>query len=99
MGSYFAPNLLTLQVFFALEGAGSIFIGVIAATLIADSLPPNQRAKVISYLFSVGAAVTLVLIPIVGFVSEMGGWRLGSLTFCSANFYNGTSFSDIYGAV
>jgi MFS family permease len=76
-GSYFAPNLLTLQLFFALEGAGSIVISIIAATLIADSLPPKQRAKVISYLFSIGAAVTLALIPVVGFISEMGGWRFG----------------------
>lgn len=76
-GSYFAPNILALQLFFALEGAGSVIIGIIAMTLIADSLPKNQRAKVVSYLFSIGAAVTLVMIPIVGIISESGGWRSG----------------------
>jgi MFS family permease len=76
-GSYFAPNILTLQLFYALEGAGSVIIGIIAMTLVADSLPKNQRAKVISYLFSIGAAVTLVMIPIVGIITEMGGWRSG----------------------
>ena len=72
-GSYFAPNILALQTFYALEGAGSVIIGIIAMTLIADSLPKNQRAKVISYLLSIGAAVTLVMIPIVGIITEMGG--------------------------
>jgi predicted MFS family arabinose efflux permease len=75
IGSYLAPNLLTLQVFFALEGIGSVIIGVIAAVLIVEYLPENQRAKVISYLFSIGSAVTLVLIPLVGIAAEMGGWR------------------------
>jgi MFS family permease len=75
VGSYLAPNLFTLQVFFALEGVGSVIIGVIAAVLIVDSLPANQRAKFISYLFSIGSAVTLVLIPLVGVAAAMGGWR------------------------
>ena len=76
-GSYFAPNILALQLFYALEGVGSVIIGIIAMTLIADSLPQNQRAKVISYLFSIGAAVTLVMVPIVGIITEIGGWRSG----------------------
>jgi len=75
VGSYLAPNLFTMQVFFALEGVGSVIIGVIAAVLIVESLPANQRAKFISYLFSIGSAVTLVLIPLVGVAAAMGGWR------------------------
>jgi DHA1 family inner membrane transport protein len=79
LGSYLAPSLFTLQFFYAMEGVGSVIIGIIAMTLIADSLPPDQRAKVISYLFSIGSAVTLVLIPIVGLVTQIGGWRLSFL--------------------
>ena len=80
VGSYLAPNLLTLQLCFALEGVGSVVISVIAMSLIADSLPTDQRARVISYLFSVGSAVTLAMIPAVGLITEMGGWRLGFAT-------------------
>jgi DHA1 family inner membrane transport protein len=80
IGSFLSPNLFSLQFFYALEGVGSVIISVISMTLIADALPPNQRAKVISYLFSVGAAVTLAVIPAVGLISEMGGWRLGFVT-------------------
>ncbi len=80
VGSYLAPSLLMLQLFYALEGVGSVIISIMAMTLIADSLPPNQRAKVISYLFSIGSAVTLILIPIVGVVTQMGGWHLSFLT-------------------
>jgi MFS family permease len=64
----------------ALEGAGSVVIGIISMSLIADALPKKQRAKIISVLFSVGSGVALVLIPIVGFITEMGGWRAGMLT-------------------
>jgi MFS transporter, DHA1 family, inner membrane transport protein len=77
---YLAPDMLTLQLSFAIEGVGSIMIGVIAMTLIADSLPQGQRAKVISYLFAIGAAATLAMIPIVGILTEMGGWRFGLIT-------------------
>jgi MFS transporter, putative metabolite:H+ symporter len=80
VGSYLAPNLLTLQLCYALEGVGSVVISVIAMSLIADSLPAAQRAKVIGYLFSIGAAVTLAMIPAVGLITEMGGWRLGFAT-------------------
>jgi predicted MFS family arabinose efflux permease len=38
VGSFFAPNLLSLQLFYALEGGGSIIIWIMAATLIGDSL-------------------------------------------------------------
>jgi MFS family permease len=79
VGSYLAPTLQVLKFFFALEGAGSIVISIIAATLVADALPPEKRAKAISYLFSIGAAVTLVMIPIVGLMTEIGGWRSGLL--------------------
>jgi predicted MFS family arabinose efflux permease len=81
VGSYLAPNLLTLQLCYALEGVGSVVISVIAMSLIADSLPAAQRARVISYLFSIGSAVTLAMIPAVGLITEMGGWRLGFATF------------------
>ena len=67
----------SFQFFFALEGVGSLIIGIIAAILIADSLPAEKRAKAIGYLFSIGAAVTLVMIPLVGVITEMGGWRSG----------------------
>jgi MFS family permease len=77
---FLAPDMLTLQLSYAIEGVGSIMIGVIAMTLIAESLPRGQRAKVISYLFAIGAAVTLVMIPLVGLLTEMGGWRFGLVT-------------------
>jgi MFS family permease len=77
LGGYFAPTLQVFQFFFALEGVGSLIISIIAATIIADSLPAEKRAKAIGYLFSIGAAVTLIMIPLVGVITEMGGWRSG----------------------
>jgi MFS family permease len=48
-------------------------------TLIA-ALYPRSKAKVISYLFSIGSVVTLAMIPAVGLITGIGGWRLGFAT-------------------
>jgi predicted MFS family arabinose efflux permease len=79
VGSFFAPNLLSLQLFYALEGGGSIIIWIMAATLIGDSLPPEKKAKAISYLLSMGAAASLLTILLVNFVTSSGGWRANFL--------------------
>ena len=75
IGSYYAPNLLTLQIFYAIEGAGSVIVNILAVILIAEYSTAEKMPKTISYLYSTGAAGTLVLIPIVGVLTNMGGWR------------------------
>ncbi len=54
-------------------------IGILSLSLIADLMPQKQRPKIISYLFSIGSAVSLIIIPIVGVLTEIGGWRAGML--------------------
>ncbi|NLE05019.1 MAG: MFS transporter [Crenarchaeota archaeon] len=77
IGSYFAPSLLFLQVFYIIEGVGSVIISIISMTIIADALPEKNKAQTIGYMYSMGAAATLVIMPIVGFLTNAGGWRAG----------------------
>jgi predicted MFS family arabinose efflux permease len=75
IGSFFAPTLLSLQFFLAMEGGGSIMVSVMAFTLVGDILPADKKAKAISYIVSVGALSTLATILLFGFITNVGGWR------------------------
>ncbi len=77
IGGYLAPDLLTLQFFYALEGIGTVVIGIISAVLIVESLAPEKQGKTISLLFAVGALSALIITPILTYITEIGNWRSG----------------------
>jgi len=74
-GSFLSSSLLSLQIFYAIEGAGSIIVWIMATTIIGNVLPPEKKAKAISYLISMGAVTSLVTIFLVGYVTSAGGWK------------------------
>ena len=80
LGSYFAPDLFSLQIFLALEGGGSIIASIMAFTLIGNYLPAQKKAQAISYVVSAGSVATLVLILMIGLVGNFG-WRYDFLLF------------------
>lgn len=75
IGSYLSPSLLSLQLFYAIEGAGSIIVWITATTLIGNALPPEKKASAISYLISMSAVTSLVTILLVGYITSIGGWQ------------------------
>jgi predicted MFS family arabinose efflux permease len=75
VGSFLAPTLLSLQLFYAMEGIGSVVVTVLAFTIIGDSLPADKKTKAISYVRSVGPAVGLVGVLLIVFIANFGGWR------------------------
>jgi predicted MFS family arabinose efflux permease len=79
VGSFLAPNLLTLQVFFGLEGAGTIMVAIMGYTMVGEFLPFSKKAKTVSYLVATTALVTLVAAPPIVLISNFGGWRLNFL--------------------
>ena len=79
VGSYLAPNLLTLQFFFGLEGAGSILVFIMGYTMVGEFLPFSKKAKTVSYLVATTAIVILVVAPPIALISNFGGWRLNFL--------------------
>jgi DHA1 family inner membrane transport protein len=52
IGGFLAPDFGTIEVFFALEGIGTIMFTVISQTLIGDFFAPLKRAKAVSYLMA-----------------------------------------------
>jgi predicted MFS family arabinose efflux permease len=79
LGSFLSLSLLSLQFFYALEGAGSIIIWVMAVTLIGDTLPPEKKAKAIGYLITINALSSLVTTFLVGYIAVIADWRASFL--------------------
>jgi MFS transporter, DHA1 family, multidrug resistance protein len=79
IGDFLAPSLVWLQVFFVVEGVGSVIISITSATLIGNSFPPEKKARALSFLLAIGASTTLIMIPTLGYINSLTGWR-----FCFA---------------
>ena len=81
VGSFFAPDLATFQVFFALEGAGSVVVSILAITLIGDTLPFSKKARAVSWFSAGGYLAVVVGLPSLLLVSNVAGWRSTFLLF------------------
>ena len=80
-GCFFAPDFFSLQIFFAMEGIGTVMVTIMGATIIGDSTSLNKKAKAISYITAGTFLATLVGTPIIGFITDIGGWRAVFLFF------------------
>lgn len=81
IGSFLSPNLGFLLFFFALEGIGSVIVGVMGTTLIGNSLPLNEKSKALSYVFVATAVTAIIGFLAMGSVAEATGWRSVFLFF------------------
>jgi predicted MFS family arabinose efflux permease len=73
--SFLAPDFSTMQVFFAVEGLGTVMFSVMSYTLIGDVFPPRKRAKAVSYLYAALFGTAFVSFPLSGFLANVAGWR------------------------
>jgi predicted MFS family arabinose efflux permease len=80
-GSFLAPDFITFQVFFAMEGAGSVMVAIIAMTLIGDTLTQNKKVKAVSWFIAGQYMSGLIGIPFVLFLANAAGWRSVFLLF------------------
>jgi MFS transporter, DHA1 family, inner membrane transport protein len=84
VGVFLAPNFLFAQIFYALNGVGSVIVGVMAPTLIAEFYPLEKKAKRISLVLATGTLALLIGNPVTGFVAGTGdvtSWRSVLLWF------------------
>jgi predicted MFS family arabinose efflux permease len=78
IGSFLAPDFATMQVFFAMEGFGTIMFSVMSYTLIGDAFAPQRRAKAVSYLMAALVGMALISFPLSGFIANVAGLRFPS---------------------
>jgi len=84
LGVYLAPSFLLAQIFYALNGVGSVMVAIMSPALIAELYPLNKKATRISWVASTAYIALLVANPITGFLSSSGAissWRSSLLWF------------------
>ncbi len=79
VGSFFAPNLLWLHLFYSLEGGGSVVVAIMAFTIIGDLLPSKEKPRAVSYINAVGFGAIILAAPAISIITNIGGWRLNYL--------------------
>jgi DHA1 family inner membrane transport protein len=75
IGNFFAPDFFTMQIFFVMEGIGTVLVSVMSLTLFGDVLSPKKRAKAVSYLVATLWVTALISFPWASFVANVVGWR------------------------
>ncbi len=75
IGSYLAPDLFTMQLFFAVEGLGTVMFSVMSFTLIGDAFSSQKRAKAVSYLMAAVFGMIFVSFALSGLIANIAGWR------------------------
>lgn len=75
IGSFLAPEFVFLQVFYSLDGAGTIIVGAMAVALIGEFLPLEKRSKAIGWVIAGGLFASAIGAPIAGILESVWGWR------------------------
>jgi predicted MFS family arabinose efflux permease len=81
VGNFLAPNLAWMQVFYFLEGMGSMMVAIIATTIVGDLLPANKKGKVISYIVAAVFMSSFAGPLLINYIADTQGWRYNFLFF------------------
>jgi predicted MFS family arabinose efflux permease len=84
LGVYLAPSFLIAQIFYALNGVGSVIVAAMYPSLISELYPLNKKATRISWSASTAFIAIIIASPITGFLSSSGSvssWRSSLLWF------------------
>ena len=81
LGTYLAPSFLMMQIFYSLNGVGSVMIGAMAYTIIGNNIPPEKRGKAVGWIVAAGFLAFTVGAPTTGVIATIGGWRPTMLWF------------------
>jgi DHA1 family inner membrane transport protein len=81
VGGFLAPTFSWMQLSFIMEGIGTIMVSIMIFTMIGEFLPLQKKAKAVSYIVAVTTLAILVGTPVIGFITNVGGWRLNFLWF------------------
>ena len=75
VGSFFAPSFFFLQIFYPLDGIGTIVVGAMAFALIGGILPLENRPRAISWVVAGAILSSAIGFPVAGFIAGIAGWR------------------------
>ncbi len=81
LGCILAPDFLFMQMFYPLDGAGTVMVKAMALALIGQFLPINRRAKAVGLTVAASSLALVIGSPLAVFASNFGGWRTSVALF------------------
>jgi predicted MFS family arabinose efflux permease len=81
LGCFFAPDFLFMQVFFPIEGIGTVVVGAMAFTLVGEFLVVNRRPRAIGWILAGNSLAGIAGSIVIGLFFSEGAWRSYLLWF------------------
>lgn len=81
IGCFFASNLATMSIFYALNGVGSVIVFPMAVALAGDFFSIEKRTKAVGWIVASSSISYIIGAPIVSFFAGAGGWQFVLLSF------------------
>jgi len=78
---FLTTTFTSLLAAFSLSGLGLAFVMPMSMSLVGEHLPIKKRASAIGWISAAIALPGLVIGPLIGFVVDLGGWRLAFIVF------------------
>ncbi len=75
VGCFLAPSFIFLEIFYPLDGIGTVIVGAMAFSLIGEFLPLEKRAKAIGWVVATAILSSAIGFPVSGFIAGISGWR------------------------
>jgi predicted MFS family arabinose efflux permease len=81
LGCFFAPDFLFMQLFFPIEGIGTVVVGAMAFTLVGEFLVVNRRPRAIGWILAGNSLAGIIGSIVIALFFSEGGWRSYLLWF------------------
>ncbi|HTY73984.1 MAG TPA: MFS transporter [Candidatus Nanoarchaeia archaeon] len=81
LGSFFAPDFLTMLAFQVFFGIGSAMVNITVFALIGEFVPLQKRGWAVGLTWSISFSAYVFVSPLSSFVSVAAGWRYMLLWF------------------
>lgn len=81
LGCFFAPNFTFMQIFYSLDGVGSVIVIAMGSALIGRLLPLENRAKAMGWLVASGTLAYVIGSPLASLIAGTSSWRYVLLWF------------------
>ncbi len=81
LGNFLAPTFMIMQIFFALEGIGTVLVAITGYSLLGDILPSDKKTKAVSYTVAATYLSVTSGSLIIGYITSLGGWRYSFLLY------------------
>jgi len=81
IGCGVSMNFDMLLLFYTLTGLGATMVGPMATALVGEHFPAEERASALGWYGAAGGISHMVGSQVIGFIAELGGWRLPFLAY------------------